>query len=62
LINRAAGLVLPWSTKYLIDDVVGKKQLDLLLPLAGVVASCGDYPGCYFVCTGFRYSAFRRSV
>src|SRR4029079_1077403 len=32
------GLVLPWSTKYLIDDVVGKRQLDLLLPLAGVVA------------------------
>jgi len=38
LLNRAAGLVLPWSTKYLIDDVVGKKQLDLLFPLAGVVA------------------------
>ena len=33
LINRAAGLVLPGSTKYLIDDVVQKKREDLLLPL-----------------------------
>src|SRR5882724_4062947 len=38
LISRAAGLVLPWSTKYLIDEVVAKKRLDALLPLAGVVA------------------------
>jgi len=38
LINRAAGLVLPGSTKYLIDDVVTKRRLDLLLPLAGIVA------------------------
>src|SRR4051812_6736025 len=38
LINRAAGLVLPGSTKYLIDDVVGKRRLDLLIPLAAVVA------------------------
>ncbi len=33
LVNRIAGLVLPASTKYLIDDVIGKKQQDLLLPL-----------------------------
>src|SRR3954468_11938814 len=38
LINRAAGLVLPGSTKYLVDDVVAKRRLDLLLPLAGIVA------------------------
>src|SRR6185295_9711381 len=38
LTNRAAGLVLPWSTKILIDDVVAKKQLDKLLWLAGIVA------------------------
>jgi subfamily B ATP-binding cassette protein MsbA len=37
-INRVAGLVLPWSTKYLIDDVIGKKQTQLLTPIiAGVV-------------------------
>lgn len=37
IINRTAGLVLPGSTKYLIDDVVGKRNLGLLGPLAGVV-------------------------
>jgi subfamily B ATP-binding cassette protein MsbA len=39
LINRVAGLVLPWSTKHLVDDVVGHHRLDLLLPLAGKVAA-----------------------
>ena len=34
LVNRLAGLVLPASSKYLIDDVVGKHRGDLLLPLA----------------------------
>jgi ABC-type multidrug transport system fused ATPase/permease subunit len=38
LINRAAGLVLPWSTKTLIDDVVAARRMDLLLPLAAFVA------------------------
>ena len=37
-VNRAAGLVLPVSTKFLIDDVVGHKRLDLLLPLLGGIA------------------------
>jgi ABC-type multidrug transport system fused ATPase/permease subunit len=37
IINRLSGLVLPGSTKYLIDDVVGKKNWDLLLPLVGAV-------------------------
>src|SRR4029450_13378993 len=32
-INRPAGLVLPGSTKYLIDDVVQKSREDLLVPL-----------------------------
>ena len=36
-INRAAGLVLPVSTKYLLDDVVGRQQRDLLVPLATAV-------------------------
>jgi ABC-type multidrug transport system fused ATPase/permease subunit len=38
-INRAAGLVLPGSTKFLIDDVVQKRRQDLLIPLAAVVAA-----------------------
>jgi ABC-type multidrug transport system fused ATPase/permease subunit len=37
VINRLSGLVLPASTKYLVDDVVGKKQVHLLLPLILVV-------------------------
>src|ERR1700674_5264833 len=36
-INRVSGLVLPASTKYLIDNVIGKRQTDLLLPLVGAV-------------------------
>ena len=34
LVNRLTGLVLPASSKYLIDDVIGKQRHDLLLPLA----------------------------
>lgn len=37
LINRVSGLVLPASSKYLIDDVVGKGQSRLLVPLAAAV-------------------------
>ena len=35
LINRIAGLVLPWTSKFLIDDVIGKGRAQLLMPLAG---------------------------
>jgi subfamily B ATP-binding cassette protein MsbA len=38
-INRVAGLVLPASTKYLVDDVVGRSRRDLLLPLIGAVVA-----------------------
>ena len=34
LISRAAGLVLPATSKYLIDDVIGKGNVALLMPLA----------------------------
>jgi len=36
-ISRPAGLVLPASTKYLIDDVIGKKHVQILLPLVLIV-------------------------
>ena len=36
-INRAAGLVLPGSTKYLIDDVVQKHRQELLIPIVAAV-------------------------
>jgi ABC-type multidrug transport system, ATPase and permease components len=34
IINQLAGFVLPASSKYLIDDVIGKHRVDLLYPLA----------------------------
>ena len=34
LISRVAGLVLPASSKWLIDEVVGKNRSELLLPIA----------------------------
>jgi subfamily B ATP-binding cassette protein MsbA len=37
-INRGASLVLPGSTKFLIDDVVGKHRQDLLIPIVAAVA------------------------
>ena len=37
VINRVSGLVLPASTKFLIDDVINKRHLSLLFPLVGVV-------------------------
>jgi ABC-type multidrug transport system fused ATPase/permease subunit len=38
LLNRVAGLVLPGTSKFLIDNVLGQGRMDLLLPLAGVAA------------------------
>src|ERR1700676_3872918 len=41
-INRLSGLVLPASTKYLVDNVIGKRQIQLLTPIVlGVLAAAG---------------------
>ena len=37
VINRVCGLVLPASTKFLVDDIIGKQHLNLLYPLVGAV-------------------------
>ncbi len=37
VINRVSGLVLPASTKYLVDDIIGKHRIQLLPILVGVV-------------------------
>jgi len=37
LVSRLAGLVLPWSSRYLIDQVVGQKRADLLGVIAAAV-------------------------
>src|SRR5215475_15629199 len=34
LINRLVGLVLPASSKYIIDDVIGKGRAEMLAPIA----------------------------
>ncbi|MBI4265841.1 MAG: ABC transporter ATP-binding protein [Acidobacteria bacterium] len=34
LVSRLAGLVLPFTSKYLIDDVLGNNRTELLMPLA----------------------------
>jgi subfamily B ATP-binding cassette protein MsbA len=38
LVNRASGLVLPATSKYLIDDVIGKGRVEWLMPLAMAAA------------------------
>ena len=38
VVNRLAGFVLPASSKFLIDDIVGKGHSGLLMPLAAAVA------------------------
>ena len=44
-INRGSSLVLPYSTKYLIDDIIGKRRADLLLPLVLAVLSATAIQG-----------------
>jgi subfamily B ATP-binding cassette protein MsbA len=39
VINRVAGLVLPYTSKYLIDGVIQKHRADLLMPLAAIAAA-----------------------
>jgi len=36
-ISRVAGLVLPASTKYLVDDIIGKRHVEMLGPLFAAV-------------------------
>src|SRR5881394_1482093 len=39
MLNRLAGLVLPWSSRYLIDGVIGQKRADLLGIIAAAVGA-----------------------
>jgi subfamily B ATP-binding cassette protein MsbA len=38
-INRTSGLVLPTSTKFLVDDVIAQRRIDLLFPLVLLVGT-----------------------
>ncbi len=44
-VNRVTGLVLPASTKYLIDDVIGKHRVELLAPLVLAVVGATAVQG-----------------
>ena len=44
-INRVAGLALPASTKFLVDNVVGKRQVHLLAPIALAVLAATAIQG-----------------
>ena len=44
-VNRVAGLVLPASSKFLIDDIIGKRHLQLLLPLVLAVVGATAVQG-----------------
>ena len=52
LISKLAGLVVPLSPRFLIDDVIGGGRADLLLPLAAVVGTATVVQGV----TGFLLS------
>ncbi len=39
LVSRLAGLVLPWSSRYIIDQVVGQRRADLLGIIAAAVGA-----------------------
>ena len=38
VVNRASGLVIPWTSKYLIDDIIMQHRASMLLPLAAIAA------------------------
>ncbi|MBL8227775.1 MAG: ABC transporter ATP-binding protein [Bryobacterales bacterium] len=45
VVNRTCGLMLPASTKILIDEVVAKRNVDVLLPLAAALLGAGLVQG-----------------
>lgn len=63
IIARCASLVLPASTKYLIDDIIGKGRHDMLTPLvAGIVAATLIQAGCSFTVTQILSKAAQRLI
>jgi subfamily B ATP-binding cassette protein MsbA len=63
LISRLAGLVLPASSKWLIDEVVGNNRADLLLPLAlAAGAATAVQAGSSFVLSQILGVAAQRAI
>jgi subfamily B ATP-binding cassette protein MsbA len=62
-VNRVAGLVLPWSTRFVIDDVVGKKEVELLKPIIlGVLAATAIQGATSFTLTQVLSKAAQRMI
>src|SRR5260370_7810727 len=62
-INRLAGLVLPASTKFLVDNVIGKRQIHLLAPLAlAIVAATAIQGVTSFTLTQLLSKAAQRMI
>ena len=62
-INRVSSLVLPYSTKYLIDDVIGKRHTNLLLPLVlGVLCATLAQGATSFALTQLLSKAAQRLI
>ena len=63
LVSRLAGLVLPASSKYLIDEVIGNARQDLLMPLALAVAAATLVDaGCSFALSQVLGVAAQRAI
>jgi subfamily B ATP-binding cassette protein MsbA len=63
VINRVSGLVLPGSTKFLIDNVIGQRRTDLLLPLvAGVIVATVIQGATSFTLTQLLSKAAQRLI
>jgi len=63
IVSRCASLVLPASTKFLIDDIIGKNRHDMLTPLvAGVVAATLIQAVCSFTLTQILSKAAQRLI
>lgn len=62
-VNRVSGLVLPASTKFLIDDVIGKGRREILLPLlGGVLAATAIQGATSFALTQLLSKAAQRLI
>ncbi|MBI2688138.1 MAG: ABC transporter ATP-binding protein [Acidobacteria bacterium] len=63
IIARCASLVLPASTKFLIDDIIGKQRHDMLTPLvSAVVAATLVQAACSFTVTQILSKAAQRVI
>ena len=62
-VNRVAGLALPASTKFLVDNVIGERQVELLAPLALAIVSATAIQGVTtFTLTQYLSKAAQRLI